>query len=163
MGNNPKLTRCINIEILFAHKLCVLCINAYLWLSRGQSSLSLYNFTFSVSLFESVTSDLHFTCPSFKLAMGGININNGPVRGSAHVGSQGWRQETFSSLESNVSKLEACGLDWSSGVQKGVNVYKWLGLNGINTLIMMYFMGHPAVTVGLRRSSELVNTWTGAS
>ena len=50
-----------------------------------ESSLSLYNFTFSVSPFESVTSDLHFTCPSFKLAMGGININNGPVRASAHV------------------------------------------------------------------------------
>ena len=90
----------------------------------GQSSLSLYNFTFSVSPFESVTSDLNFTCPSFKLAMGGININNGPVRGSAHVGSQGLRQETFSSLESNISKLEACGLDWSSCVQKGVNVSK---------------------------------------
>ena len=72
-----------------------------------------------MSPFESLTSDLHFTCPSFKLAMGGININNGPVRGSAHVGSQGLRQETFSHLETNVSKVEAFGLDWN-----GLPVYK---------------------------------------
>ena len=43
MASNPKLTRCINIEILFAHKLSVLCINAYLWLSRGEEWASLYS------------------------------------------------------------------------------------------------------------------------
>ena len=122
MDNNPKLTRCINIEILFAHKLSVLCINAYLWLSRGTESLSLYNFTFCVSLFESVTSYLHFTCPVPKLAMGRININNGPVRGSAYVGSQGWSEiwrgnsPIWKVMFLNWKLVLAPGLDLFSGV-----------------------------------------------